>query len=114
MFTTYLLNWDDRKDASVFSMGNGRYKVVIASLDGTTIQTKWFSRGYASHKANQFAARTLGLNDELAKLVAYEKSCREHNEQVTKTMREMVAEFEGSEFGDNLKAALAQRDRLGL
>lgn len=113
MLTTYLMNWSDRKDASVYS--GKRYKVVIENMaDSTTIQTKWFSGAYASHKANQFAARTLGLDGELAKLIAYEKSCREHNAEVTKTMREMVSEFEGSEFGDNLKSALVQREKIGL
>lgn len=114
MLTTYLLNWNDRKDASVYS-GRKGYKVVIENMaEGTVIQTRRFYGAYASHKANQFAARTLGLNDELAKLVAYEKSSRERNAEVTKTMREMVSQHEGTEFGNNLKAALAQRDRIGL
>jgi hypothetical protein len=114
MLSNYLVNWNDRKDASVYT-GGKRYKVVIESMaEGKVVETKWFSGAYASHKANQFAARTLGLNDELAKLVACETSCREYNAEVTKSMREMVAQFEGSEFGDNLKAALAARDRIGL
>lgn len=114
MLTTYLMNWNDHKDASVYTAGK-RYKVVIENMaESAVIQTKWFSGAYASHKANQFAARTLGLTGELAKLVAYEKSCREYNAEVTQTMREMVSQHEGSEFGDNLKSALAQREQIGL
>lgn len=113
MLTNYLVNWNDRKDASVYSTGK-RYKVVIENMGETVLQTKWFSGAYASNRANQFAARALGLNDELAKQIALEKSSREYNAEVTKTMREMVSQFEGSEFGDNLKSALAQRERIGL
>lgn len=113
MLTTYLVNWNDRKDASVYALKKG-YKVSIEHMDGTVIQTKRFYGAYASYKANQFAARSLGLNDELAKQISLEKSSREHNAQVTKTLREMIPQHEGTEFGNNLKSALEQRERIGL
>jgi hypothetical protein len=93
MFTAYYMNWDDAKDASVYSMGNGKYKVEIEDMrESLVVQTMWFSGDYASHTANQFAARTLGLMEEVAKLARYEAWCREYDAEVAKTLRSMLLE----------------------
>lgn len=108
MLVTYYLNWNDRKDASVYSMGAGRYKVEVENMaTSLVVQTKWFSGRYASHAANQFAARTLGLTDEVRKLAAYEAWCRNYDAEVKATLVQM-SEAEGdSDYGRTLRIALA-------
>src|SRR5579871_1634138 len=95
MFIAYYMNWNDAKDASIYSLGNGSYRVEIEDMrESVVLQTTWFSGDYASHKANQFAAQTLGLMDEVAKLVRYETWCREYDAEVAKTLRSMLREEE--------------------
>jgi hypothetical protein len=73
--TQYYLNHTMRKDASVYSTRT-RYRVEVYDMaKGEVAQKRTFKD---SHKANQFAARALGLSDELRKLMAYEAWCVEY------------------------------------
>lgn len=85
----YYVNFAARKDASVSYTGKAlktplgivqAVKVEIYDMaSGLVVQERTFKGAYNYDAACQFAARELGLNDELRNLIAYERDRRAYN-----------------------------------